>query len=89
MGQLHKEKPRTTVTIAHRLSTIQGADKIVVIDKGVVELGTHSELLELNGVYHMLCASQVRWVLGLSVLSFLFRFFIFFLSVSLLLCCCC
>ena len=59
LDKLHKEKPRTTVTIAHRLSTIQNADKIAVIDKGVVELGTHSELLALNGVYHMLCAAQV------------------------------
>ncbi|CAM9784749.1 unnamed protein product, partial [Ectocarpus sp. 12 AP-2014] len=58
LDQLHKDKPRTTLTIAHRLSTIQGADKIAVIDKGVVELGTHSELLALNGVYHTLCSSQ-------------------------------
>ncbi|CAN0287525.1 unnamed protein product [Ectocarpus sp. 6 AP-2014] len=58
LDKLHKDKPRTTVTIAHRLSTIRGADKIAVIDKGVVELGTHSELLALNGVYHMLCTSQ-------------------------------
>lgn len=59
LDKLHKDKPRTTVTIAHRLSTIQNADKIAVIDKGVVELGTHSELLALDGVYHMLCTSQV------------------------------
>lgn len=59
LDKLHREKPRTTVTIAHRLSTIQGADKIAVIDKGVVELGTHSELIALKGVYHMLCTSQV------------------------------
>ncbi|CAM9323517.1 unnamed protein product [Pylaiella littoralis] len=58
LDKLHKEKARTTVTIAHRLSTIQGADKIAVIDKGVVELGTHSELLALKGVYHVLCTSQ-------------------------------
>ena len=59
LDKLHKMKPRTTVTIAHRLSTIQGADKIAVIDKGVVEVGTHSELLALNGVYRTLCDSQV------------------------------
>ncbi|CAM9424622.1 unnamed protein product [Ascophyllum nodosum] len=58
LDKLHREKPRTTVTIAHRLSTIQDADKIAVINKGVVELGTHSELLELNGTYAMLCAAQ-------------------------------
>ncbi|CAM9424479.1 unnamed protein product [Ascophyllum nodosum] len=65
LDKLHREKPRTTVTIAHRLSTIQDADKIAVINKGVVELGTHSELLELNGTYAMLCATQqagsARW----------------------------
>lgn len=60
LDKLHREKPRTTVTIAHRLSTIQDADKIAVIDKGVIELGTHSELLKLNGVYAMLCSGQVR-----------------------------
>ena len=60
LDRLHKLKPRTTVTIAHRLSTIQNADKIAVIDKGVVELGTHSELLALKGVYHTLCSNQVR-----------------------------
>ena len=59
LDKLHKDKPRTTVTIAHRLSTIQDADKIAVINKGVVELGTHNELLTLNGVYAMLCTAQV------------------------------
>lgn len=43
---------RTTITIAHRLSTIRGADQIVVLDSGhVAELGTHEELLELDGRY--------------------------------------
>ncbi|CAM9816585.1 unnamed protein product, partial [Hapterophycus canaliculatus] len=60
LDRLQEEKPRTTLTIAHRLSTIQGADKIAVIDKGVVEVGTHSELLALSGVYHTLCTGQVR-----------------------------
>ena len=59
LDKLHREKPRTTVTIAHRLSTIQDADKIAVINKGVVELGTHSELLKLNGTYAMLFTAQV------------------------------
>ena len=72
LDKLHQDKPRTTVTIAHRLSTIQNADKIAVIDKGVVELGTHSELLALKGVYHMLCTAQVMgWMCccGLSLPS--------------------
>ncbi|MDO4565429.1 MAG: ABC transporter ATP-binding protein [Clostridia bacterium] len=45
-------KGRTTLIIAHRLSTVRNADKIVVIDEGVIkESGTHDELLQTNGVY--------------------------------------
>lgn len=43
---------KTVIVIAHRLSTIQQADIIVVLEKGkVVEQGSHSELLTLNGRY--------------------------------------
>ena len=43
---------RTVITIAHRLSTIRDADKIIVVDGGIVaEQGTHVELLELGGIY--------------------------------------
>jgi ABC-type multidrug transport system fused ATPase/permease subunit len=45
-------KGRTVVTIAHRLATIRDANKIIVINGGVVaESGTHDELMALNGIY--------------------------------------
>ena len=43
---------RTTIVIAHRLSTIRNADRILVVtDEGIMESGTHEELLSLNGIY--------------------------------------
>lgn len=50
---------RTTVVIAHRLSTIQSADTIVVIDAGqIVESGSHSELIQQEGLYRKLIDMQ-------------------------------
>ena len=50
---------RTSIVIAHRLSTIQKADKIIVMKKGeIVEQGTHTELLALNGTYSNLVMMQ-------------------------------
>ncbi|NFG26210.1 ABC transporter ATP-binding protein [Clostridium botulinum] len=46
---------RTTIVVAHRLSTIQNADEIVVIgNKGIIEKGSHDELMKLNGEYSKL-----------------------------------
>ena len=51
---------RTTLVVAHRLSTIQKMDRIIVMDKGgIIEDGTHQELLQKNGFYAQLWNSQV------------------------------
>ena len=48
-------KDRTTFTIAHRLTTIRNASKILVLtEDGIIESGSHSELMELNGEYRKL-----------------------------------
>jgi len=43
---------RTVLVIAHRLSTVTNADKIIVMEKGLIkEMGTHDELIQKNGLY--------------------------------------
>ena len=50
---------RTSIIIAHRLSTIQHANVIVVIEKGkIAEIGTHSTLINQNGLYKRLIDMQ-------------------------------
>lgn len=53
-------KGRTTLVIAHRLSTIKNADKIAVVnDHGIVELGTHEELMAKQGEYFKQQSAQI------------------------------
>jgi ATP-binding cassette, subfamily B, bacterial len=50
---------RTTITIAHRLITVRNADKILLLDQGMVaEEGIHEELLALRGQYYELYKAQ-------------------------------
>ena len=52
-------KDRTTLVIAHRLSTIENANKIIVLDNGIIEeIGTHKELIQSNGLYKRLYERQ-------------------------------
>ena len=52
---------RTVIVVAHRLSTVKNADKIIVVgERGIMEEGTHEELLALEGEYKKLYSYQFR-----------------------------
>jgi ATP-binding cassette subfamily B protein len=54
-------KDKTVVIIAHRLSTVMNADQIVVLDKGkIIEIGSHSSLVEQKGNYFELVRNQLQ-----------------------------
>lgn len=55
------QKGRTTFMIAHRLSTIKQADQILVLDQGkIVERGTHSSLVQGQGIYQQMYQMQAE-----------------------------
>ncbi|QTQ17239.1 ABC transporter ATP-binding protein [Treponema parvum] len=52
-------KGKTVIVIAHRLRTVENADKIIVLNKGMIaETGTHSELMEKDGIYRQMYRLQ-------------------------------
>jgi ATP-binding cassette, subfamily B, bacterial len=58
--EITDKKEHITVLIAHRLSTIMHADRIFVLEKGlIIETGKHSELLEEKGLYYAMWRQQI------------------------------
>lgn len=54
-------RDKTVVIISHRFSTVRNADKIYVIDSGkIIESGSHSELMKINGQYAALFNLQAK-----------------------------
>lgn len=52
-------KGKTVIVIAHRLRTVENADKIIVLNKGMIaETGSHAELMEKNGIYRQMYRLQ-------------------------------
>ena len=58
LAQIRRD--RTTFIIAHRLSTVRNADRILILDRGIlVEQGTHEELMTAQGLYYHLAQQQL------------------------------
>lgn len=63
----HVMRGRTTFVIAHRLSSVVDADRIIVVESGrILDVGTHRELVEREGLYQELYREQFRSALALS-----------------------
>ena len=60
------EIPDTTkIIIAQRISSVEHADKIIVMENGMIDaIGTHEELLETNAIYKEVYTSQMKGGLG-------------------------
>jgi ATP-binding cassette subfamily B protein len=58
--EISSRKEQITLLIAHRLSTIMHADRIYVLEKGVIiETGSHDELLAEKGLYYAMWRQQI------------------------------
>jgi ATP-binding cassette subfamily B protein len=58
--EISARKEQITLLIAHRLSTIMHADRIYVLEKGVIiETGSHDELLAEKGLYYAMWRQQI------------------------------
>ena len=54
-------KGRTVFAIAHRLSTLKHSNRLLILEKGnLAEIGTHNELIEMDGIYAKLCRMQTE-----------------------------
>jgi ABC-type multidrug transport system fused ATPase/permease subunit len=56
-------KNKTTILVSHRVSTLRHSDRIIVLEEGqIAEMGSHEELLRLNGIYAELERVQTQGV---------------------------